>query len=213
MHTPLDEEAWFRPPEDPGLPARDVQALNGEMAAFTRAVALGQIPVERLLAAPGALSPEALALLERPPAPGIWVPVAVGREFFTWVAAQREGGIAGTVARQHARRDAGQEDPTGHRPPERVLPGARVLDFFTGLDAVWGRYFQGGTIRADRVEAGQAWISIWSGELFPGWASVDLCHYLAKALMEGYGVQAQVTYRPPPPDRPWWHRYHLSWEA
>jgi len=213
MPSSWDEGAWYVPPEDPGLPARDIQALRGEIVAFTRAVVLGQIPPERIRSAREALPPVARALLDRAPEPEVWVPVGTVRAFFGWAAAQMEVSLAGPVARQHARRDAGQGDPTGRRPPERVLPGSGALELMAGLEAMWGRYFQGGTIRADRVEAGQAWVSVWSEDLFPGWASVDLCHYFVKALAEGYGLEAQVTYLPPPPGRPWWHRYHLRWEA
>jgi hypothetical protein len=209
----LDEAAWYRPPEAPDPVAREIQALSGDSAAFTRAVSLGQIPPERVAAARAILSPGALALLDHAPAPDTWVPVAVVREFFTWAAENVDGGLPGTIARQHARRDAGRENLMGEGPPSRVLPGTQTLDLLAGLESVWGRYFQGGTIRADRVEVGQAWISVWSTDLFPGWAAVDLTNYLTKVLAEGYGVKAQVTYLPPPPDRPWWHRYHLHWEA
>ena len=213
MPSSQDEGAWYLPPEEPGLPARDIQALRGEIVAFTRAVALGQISPERIQVIRTSLPQEGQVLLDKAPAPGTWVPVGTVRAFFGWASAHMEGGLAGTVARQHARRDAGQEDPTGLQAPTRVLPGRDPLELMAGLEAMWDRYFRGGTIRADRLEAGQAWISVWSEDLFPRWAAVDLGHYFVKALAEGYGVEAQVTYLPPPAGRPWWHRYHLRWAA
>ena len=122
-----------------------------------------------------------------------------------------EGRLLGRLARMTAERDAGHLAWLASPESPRTLPGATPEDLVMGIPLIFRTYFQGGLARVDFLEPQEAGISLWMWDLHPGWATIEAPEWIRTAMEDGYAARAKVTYLTPNADRPWWHRYHITW--
>jgi hypothetical protein len=204
------KDAWQEPPEQVEPEWINIHTVRGGPLVLARAILLASIDPVRISTLRAELSEAAAGLLDQAPASDAWIPAELGREFLGFAQRHVRGGLAGPVGRLNAERDSGRATWAGEA-PQRLLPGLRAEDLMASLQAMYAEYFRGGTARLDHMEPGQAWISLWTLELFPGWAAQDIPEWFRRAFQEGYGCAVRVSYLAPPAERPWWHRYHLKW--
>lgn len=202
---------WTEPPLDLDPQVLDIRSVRGDQVALTRAVVLSLIPPEALAQRAGEIPGALRFLLERAPAPDTWVPIEDYRALVNLVGASSQEGLLGHLARLTAERDAGKVDWLTAPEIDRKLPEGGPEDLVRGIPFIFRSYFQGGTANVEFLEGQEAGISLWMWDLFPGWARKECPEWIRRALEQGYGVRAQVTYLEPAEAWPWWHRYHLQW--
>lgn len=211
MPLPTPPDHWNPPPADVVPDSLQVAAIRGQQIRMLRTLLLSTVAPDRLARAAEAVPPASAALLTHDPDPTAWVPTSEALPLLALGHRLTGGLLIEQLPHFNAERDAGRLPWMVGASESRVLPESDVVGFFRQLPKTYGTYFQGGEARLDHLEGREAWVSFWMGELYPGWAATEPVAWFQWALRGGYGLEPRVTYRPPEPDRPWWHRFHVAW--
>lgn len=203
------KDQWITPPAE--IAAADLvpRAIRGAQAALIRGALLATHASTWADRLAETLPMGARRFLGSAPLPRDWVPVEDVRTLLLAAESRYLPMMQSAVARLIAEQAAGRLE--WFQLDEPLATGDSPQDLLDSVPSIYDQYFQGGSGHTDAVEENEAWVSLWVEELWPGWATQEATIWFKQILEGRYAVFAKVSYLPPPPDRPWWHRFHLSW--